>query len=280
MQRRTFLAASASAAAALLLPPSASYAGPLQGKVRKCLKWNMVKDRSLPLADAFSRLRECGYDGLEPSVSDVDDAAAWKKASDDSGLVIDCVVHPTTNGIEAALDLCRELGGDSILVVCGYDPNRPYWDSYRETQDAIKSAADHAEKQNVKILIENVWATFLISPLDMQRYVDEIDHPFVGVHFDIGNVMRWGLPEHWIQVLGPRIRKLDLKEYDLKVAYSEGMIAAFNKPVGEGTINWEAVRNELANMDYQGWCAAEVSGGDWDYLKDVADRMDNVLGLT
>lgn len=278
MHRRTFLAASA-AAAAWALPQPYVQAGPLTGKIKKCLKWNMVKDRSLSLTDSFRKLRECGYDGIEPNARDVEDPQTWKQASDETGLVIDCVVHPTTEKIEGALDLCAELGGDSILVVCRYDQKKPYWESYRQTQDAIKAAADHAEQRRVKILVENVWATFLISPLDMQRYIDEIDHPFVGVHFDIGNVMRWGIPEHWIQVLGHRIQKLDLKEYDLQKAYREGMVEGFRTPIGEGTINWQRVREELKTLGFEGWCAAEVPGGDWDELKDIADRMDRVLGL-
>ena len=35
---------------------------------------------------------------------------------------------------------------------------------------------------------------------------------------------------------------------------------------------------ELAKIGLTGWAAAEMKSGDWDYLADVAQRMDKVLG--
>jgi sugar phosphate isomerase/epimerase len=57
----------------------------------------------------------------------------------------------------------------------------------------MKAAALHAEKQGIKVLIENVWNTFLISAYDMARFIDEVGSPWVQVHFDIGNMVRWGV---------------------------------------------------------------------------------------
>ena len=128
-------------------------------------------------------------------------------------------------------------------------------------------------------MIENVWNTFLISAFDMARFIDEVGSPWVQVHFDIGNMMRWGVAEHWTEVLGRRSVKLDVKEYDLERAMTEGMRKGFDTPLGEGSINWPAVRAELKKIDFQGWAAAEVKAGDWDYLTDVARRMDRVLNL-
>ena len=89
----------------------------------------------------------------------------------------------------------------------------------------------------------------------------------------------WGVAEHWAQVLGKRSQKLDIKEYDLKKAMNEGMGKGFDVPLGEGSIDWAAVRAELAKIEFTGWAAAEVAAGDWDYLADVATRMDRVLDL-
>lgn len=278
MTRRTLLTTAASAAAAMALPVQAQTA-PFKGKIRKCLKWGMVKEQSLPLPEAFRKLKACGYEGVEPSFKHVKDADAWLAASKETGLVIDCIVGAGEQDLNTVIDLAKKLGGDSILVTTGYDHKKTWWDNWKESQARIKAAGPHGEKQGIKVLIENVWASFLISPLDMQRYVEEINHPSVGVHYDVGNVMRWGVAEHWIQVIGKHIGKLDIKEYDLGVAMKEGMSAGFKTPIGEGSINWAAVREELGKINYTGWAAAEVAGGDWDYLADVARRMDKVLGL-
>ena len=233
----------------------------------------------MPLVEAFKKLRECGYEGVEPSVlaGHVKDAAEWVAASKESGLVIDGMVGGRIGALEKGLDLTKALGGDSLLVVVEYDEKTSIIKQWDAARDALKAAASYAEKVGVHILLENVWTTFLISAFDMARFVDEVGSPWVQVHFDIGNMMRWGVAEHWAEVLGKRSLKLDVKEYSLDVAMKEGMRKGFDVPLGEGTINWPAVRAELAKIGYSGWAAAEVKPGDWAYLKDVAQRMDQVL---
>lgn len=276
--RRQILTASSAALLASLAP---AQAGQFSGKIRKSLKWNMVKPANpLPLVDAFKKLRECGFEGVEPNLGDVADRAEeWIAASRESGLVIDGTVTANTVDLEKGLRLTKQLGGDSTLVVARYPQDRPILESWKTSQDQIRAAIPLAGELGIKMLVENVWATFLISPMDMARYIDEIGSPWVQVHFDIGNMVRWGVAEHWAQVLGPRSQKLDIKEYDLKKAMSEGMGKGFDVPLGEGSINWPAVRTELARINFQGWAAAEMRGGDWDYLTDVARRMDKVLDL-
>lgn len=283
LTRRTFLqTASLAVGAGALATPSFTQAGQFTGKIRKSLKWGMVREaKNLPVKEVFRKLKECGYDGVEPNLSHVPDDAvdAWIAASKETGLIIDGTVGARTENLEPGIDLTKKLGGDSMLVVARYDTKQPIQPQWDRARDQLKAAAPHAAKQGIKLLVENVWATFLISPFDMVRFIDEINSPWVQVHFDIGNMVRWGVPEHWAQVLGKRSQKLDVKEYDLKKAMNEGMAKGFDVPLGEGSINWPAVRTELAKINFTGWAAAEVAGGDWAYLTDVAKRMDKVLDL-
>ena len=283
MKRRQLLQhASLALGAAALTGNPAARAGQFTGKIRKSLKWNMVSEgKNLPLTEAFRKLKACGFDGVEPSLGDVkeDAIASWIAASRESGLIIDGTVGGRTENLDAGIALTERLGGDSILVVARYDQTRPLQEQWDLARDHLKAAVPLAEKHGVKLLVENVWATFLISPFDMVRFIDEIGSPWVQVHFDVGNLMRWGVAEHWAQILGKRSQKLDIKEYDLKKAMNEGIAKGFSVPLGEGSIHWAAVREELAKIGYSGWAAAEVKGGDWEYLADVARRMDKVLDL-
>ena len=111
------------------------------------------------------------------------------------------------------------------------------------------------------------------------RYIDELDSPFVKAYFDIGNVMRWGWPQHWMEVLGKRIVKLHAKEFKLDIAMKEGMGKAFGVPMGEGSIDWAKVRQQIVKLDYKGWVTAEVGGGDRKRLADISQQMDRVLDL-
>ena len=83
MLRRRFL--HAATLAAIPLAPRAA-AGQFTGRIRKSLKWGMVTGaKGQPLETAFRRLRECGFEGVEPSLSHVTDEAAWIAASRASG---------------------------------------------------------------------------------------------------------------------------------------------------------------------------------------------------
>ncbi|MCF7786393.1 MAG: sugar phosphate isomerase/epimerase [Prosthecobacter sp.] len=284
MNRRHFLQHSTAFGAAMLAPGAELYAGQFTGKIRKSLKWGMAQKaaKDMTLVEAFKKLRACGFEGVEPSLLGhvtVENADEWIAASKESGLIIDGTVGGRSDGLEVGIDLTKKLGGDSMLVVLAYPQDQPLQQTWDSSVKRMKEAAVHAEKQGIKVLIENVWNTFLISAYDMARFIDEVGSPWVQVHFDIGNMMRWGVAEHWAQVLGKRSVKLDVKEYDLDRAMNEGMRKGFDKPLGEGSINWPAVRTELAKINYTGWAAAEVKAGDWDYLADVAKRMDRVLDL-
>ena len=73
--------------------------------------------------------------------------------------------------------------------------------------------------------------------------------------------------------------ELDIKEWDAKKHSGEGLRQGFSSELGEGTINWDGVRKELAAIGYQGWATAEVRGGDRARLQDIAQRMDKILGM-
>ena len=279
MNRRTFLRDTATIAAALAVTCPAA-GGQFTGRIRKSLKWGMVTAaKGLPLVESFRKLRACGFEGVEPNLAHVTDPDAWVAASRESGLIIDGTVGARTEKLDEGIALTRKLGGDSMLVVARYDQKQPLVDNWNRCRDQLRAAAPEAERQRIKLLVENVWATFLISPFDMARFIDEIGSPWVQVHFDIGNMMRWGIAEHWAQVLGRRSQKLDIKEWSQKQAMQTGLNKGFDVPIGDGDINWPAVRAELAKINFTGWAAAEVKGGGWDYLADVSRRMDRVLDL-
>ena len=87
---------------------------------------------------------------------------------------------------------------------------------------------------------------------------------------------RW--PPHWIRALGPRILKLDIKEYSRKKRNDEGLWKGFQVEIGDGDCDWPAVRAALDEIGFEGWATAEVGGGGEERLRDIKARMDRVLG--
>jgi L-ribulose-5-phosphate 3-epimerase len=136
-----------------------------------------------------------------------------------------------------------------------------------------------AEELQILICIENVWNDMLITPLEMARYIDEINSPWVGSYYDVGNSVRFGWPEHWIAALGKRIKKIDIKEYSRKLMNTKGPGAGFNLKIGDpgGDCDWPKVLTALDAIGYHGWATAEVPGGGAEELRDISQRMDRIF---
>jgi hexulose-6-phosphate isomerase len=129
----------------------------------------------------------------------------------------------------------------------------------------------------VTIALENVWNNFLLSPLEAARYIDELGSARVGWYLDVGNLVLYGWPEHWVEALGPRIVKLDIKDYSRSRLDNEGRWKGFGVGIGEGDAGWERVMAALDRAGYSGWASAEVGGGGRERLTQVFDRMSAVL---
>src|SRR5205085_5180242 len=193
-------------------------AGPRKRDWKKAVMIEMVKGPTT-LLDKFKMLREAGFDGAEmnsPGTNREEVLDACKK----TGLLVEGVVDSVhwsitlsdpdpkkrAAGVEAlktALRDCKAWGGTSVLLVPAVVNKRvSYADAYARSQEEIRKAIPVAGETGVKIAVENVWNNFLLSPLEAARYIDEINRPWVGWHFDVGNVIHYGWAEQWIRTLG------------------------------------------------------------------------------
>ncbi|CAN5853860.1 sugar phosphate isomerase/epimerase [soil metagenome] len=266
------------------------------GRFKKAIKIGMAP-RDLPLIERFQLIKQCGFDGVDMDSPNKFSTEEVLHARDESGLEIHgCVCsthwdaplsHPdpevrarTLEGMRTALEDCKAYGGTTVLLVPAVvNASISYDDAYTRSQAEIRKLLPEADRTGITIALENVWNNFLLSPLEFARYIDEFESDKVGAYFDIGNVVRYGWPEQWVRILGDRIVKLDVKEYSRDREANEGLRTAFNVPLGEGSIDWPAVVAALQEIDYRGYATAEVRGGDADYLKNLAQRMDRCLGI-
>jgi len=283
--RRRFIQASGlllggAAASSLLGRTSPAGGAEPAGRIKKALGWDMIQEK-LSDEDKFRLVKDVGFEGVEVTVRmprmSAAETQALARASEKAGVPIHGVSNGGQGDLPSAIDAAAVFGATTVLHVVRADPNGSFMENYRRTQELIRAAIPHAEKKRIKICIENVWATFLIEPLTMARYVDELGSPWVKCYFDVGNVMRWGWPQHWIEVLGKRIEKIHIKEYSLKIGMKEGMLKGFDLPIGQGDIDWKRVREQLKAIGFQSWATAEVRGGDRQRLADISAQMDRVL---
>ncbi len=290
IDRRTLMTATAAGALAGL----ASGSSRPRVKLKKALKYGMIGEGKTPL-EKFQLVKSLGFQGVEPdspSDLDVDEVV---EAAEQTGVEIPGVVdsvhwgkpfsHPDPKvraegvaALETALRDCKRYGGTSVLVVPAVvNAGVSYADAYRRSQEELRKCLPLAEELEIDIAFENVWNNFLLSPLEAARYVDEFESERVGFHFDVGNIVYYGWPAHWIEALGKRILKLDIKDYSRKKLNDEGRWKGFGVQIGEGDSDWPAVMRALGKIGYSGWATAEVGGGDRERLAQISANMDKVF---
>jgi len=281
--RRHFLHTSAA------LLASSAFAEETTGKrhIKKSVNLGMVKADSASVEDKFRMIKEAGFEGVEinrPDAIPLEEIIKAKKATDLEVSGIICTTHwdkPLSHndpavreqgmrGMKLALNDATEMGCERILLVPGVvNADTYYADAYSRSLSAIRELAPLAEKAKCKIAVENVWNNFLLSPLEAARFIDEINSPWVGWHFDIGNVVKYGWPEQWIRILGKRIMNLHIKEFS--------HAKSFNVLLGEGDVRWPEVTKALDEIQFAGWGILEVEGGDAAHLKFLAERSNSLL---
>ncbi|MEC7907629.1 MAG: sugar phosphate isomerase/epimerase family protein [Verrucomicrobiota bacterium] len=298
LSRRHFLKSSAAIASGALFTTNlrATHHGsyPLKGRLFKTLKINMIKiDGSL--TERFQAAKRAGFMGVEMNSPGMD-VAKTRRAIAESGLPVDgtvCSSHwkirhsspDATTRAQALQDLkialrdTHAVGGHTVLLVVGKGEDGPESEIWPRSIENIRQAIPLAAELGVSIVIENVWNQFLYdheggsdqTAERFVRYVDEFRSPWVGMQFDIGNHWKYGSMGDWLRSLGKRVIKLDVK----------GFSRTQNKfmRIGEGDIDFLDVRKALHDINYHGWVAAEVKGGDFAELKKISSQMDRVFGL-
>lgn len=261
------------------------------------LKWGMVEEPSLSILEKFQLLCDLGYDGVEldsPNDLPLDEVL---NARDKTGLDIPGLVNavhwkrPLTDPDPSARQACVDsmvkalhdaklYGATTVLLVPGVvNAGTSYKTAYARAGEEIAKILPAAEESGVSIALENVWNDFLLSPLEAADFIDRFNHPKLGWYFDVGNILRYGRPTHWIEALGKRILKIDIKEYSLEKMNSAGPWKGFDVELGEGDCDWAAVNKALSDIGYFGWASIEVPGGDRHRLADLKKRVDRIAAL-
>jgi L-ribulose-5-phosphate 3-epimerase len=163
--------------------------------------------------------------------------------------------------LAAQINAAAGLGLDAILLVPGavgvdFIPGAevvPYELAYERARALITGALPLAQQRGVTIGVENVWNKFLLSPLEMKGFIDSFASERVGAYFDVGNVLLFGYPEHWIGVLGKKICRVHFKDFRRNVGTVDGFVDLLS-----GDVNWPAVMAALRAAGYDGWIAAEM----------------------
>ena len=264
------------------------------------------------LKEKMKLAKDAGFDGIELSLDETGEVSLESTESD----LLDVKAYAESIGLEISsvasglywtynytsaneenrnkakavtkkqLEVAHTLGCDTILVVPGavevaFDPGEvvEYDVAYARAQEALKELAPYAEELKVSIGVENVWNRFLLSPMEMAQFIDEIGSDYVGSYFDVGNVLYMGYPEHWIKILNKRIKKVHFKDFRREAG--NGNLAGFVDLLA-GDVNYPAVMEEFKKIGYDGWVSAEMIPPYVYYpetiIYNTSNAMDKILG--
>ncbi|HXK60814.1 MAG TPA: TIM barrel protein [Acidobacteriota bacterium] len=287
--RRDFLKISGAGVAALSFAPAQENAAASNeaNAIKKGVLINMLPGE-LSYEERFRLAQRVGFEGLEArTVVDQSVVAEIKEAAQKTGITIHsvmnmdhwkyplssadpAVVEKSMQGMRTSLQNAKEWGAGAVLLVPAVvNPETSYKDAYSRSQERIRELIPLAKELGVVIGVENVWNKFLLSPLEFARYIDELDSPWVKAYFDVGNVVLFGYPQDWIRILGDRIIRIHLKDFDFE---KKEFV-----PLREGSIDWPEVRAALREIRFKGFATVELRGGDEAYLKEVSSRVDRIL---
>ncbi len=276
--------------------------------------WALPYPQKMTLKQCFQLCKDAGFDGVEvnyaldgdlsPEASEAHIRECGKMARD-LGLQISGVcsflfwpyslTHEDPERRKKGLDLAvrmvhaaRMLDTDNVLIVPGATyvpwledvPPVPPEVCEQRANEAMRRLIPEAEKANVYLNVENIFTNgFLHSPQEMNRFVDAFESARVRVHFDTGNIMQYHFPEHWIPLLGRRIKNVHLKESSKKV--HEFNLNTF-RPLLDGTTNWPAVLDALESIEYRGHLIFEYFNPFPHYpealVYHTSDALDRMLG--
>ncbi|MFS8542031.1 MAG: sugar phosphate isomerase/epimerase, partial [Tissierellales bacterium] len=232
----------------------------------------------MTIAECMAMAKDAGFDGIELSLdeegelslnSTEKDVLRIKEMAENEGIEIASLAsglywsYPVTSSdpairqkskdiVRKQLEIAALLGTDGILVVpgvvAGLSPDSEvvqYDVAYERALEAFTELKEDAEAHKVSICLENVWNKFLLSPLEMRDFIDKINSPYVGVYLDVGNIIYIGYPEHWIRILGKRIKKVHFKDFRRKVGTLEGFVDLL-----AGDVNFPEVMQAFKEVGY------------------------------
>ncbi len=285
-------------------------------KMKKSInQWAFPYPDRMSLKECMQLAKDAGFDGIELNYDLENDLSpksgtreytAIRKLAEKIGIEISGICsflywpYPLTSndpkerarGLELAgmmTQAAHDLGTENALVVPGavhmpwredHDPT-PNDLCDRRAREAIGKLVPLAEKLKVSLNIENIFFNgYLMTPDEINQFVDHFQSEYVKIHFDTGNIMMFQFPEHWIPILGERIKNVHLKEFTKKG--TDFSLETF-RPLLDGTTDWPAVIEAFDRVGYDGYLTFEYFHPYPHYpealIYQTADSLDRMLGI-
>lgn len=233
---------------------------------------------SISLEDAIAEIARLGFRAIEimatpphawPRDLDPERRSRLRHLCRDLGLTIEALnptfldlnLASTNPGIreEATRQICEtiELAGDlgARMVVVAAGQRHPliapsadwFWNITRE---GVTRCLEVCTKRRVYFALENAW-TVVDRAQQMAQLMREIDHPWLGICYDVANAAMVQSPYDGLYVVADRLIHVHLSDTDFR--------AWGHNPVGSGIVDFSRVARILREIGYNGTSILELT---------------------
>ncbi len=152
-----------------------------------------------------------------------------------------CIQQVTMDRFNQAWEAAICLGAEKIVYHSGMIPTVYYLEGWAERMaDFWNRFLDHKPADGPAVCMENVLDRKAQPFLDVCR---QVKYPNFGICLDVGHVNCYSEDsiETWLELLKGRIRHVHVHDND--------GVRDLHRAVGKGTVNWEAVLQELVRYN-------------------------------
>ena len=230
-----------------------------------------VHDLGLPTCQAF-------VDDFKPGLAERLRKALDKHAIEATSLVVggpgkeiwDFYQGPLTIGlvpretraariahIKKASDFAKQCGIPAVQTHCGFIPENPNDDLYRETVTAMREVAAYCKGNGQNFRYETGQET----PITLVRAIQDVGLDNQGVNFDVANLILYGKanPVDAMELLGPFVQGIHAKDGLWPTNPKE---LGEEVPIGRGKVDFPRIIARLKELNYGGAVTIEreISG--------------------
>ncbi|MDR2992975.1 MAG: sugar phosphate isomerase/epimerase [Bacillus cereus] len=260
---------------------------------------------NIPILYASKFVKTLGFDALEVSfcrngeISQTTPVSMYKtinKQLKEQSLTISSISTLLLNDMSIisddkeerneAMNICKNMiEAASLLDVptVSISPGRVqthnnYINYYRQSLEQVGVLLDYAQKNHITLCIENVWQGLLLSPMEMENYINHLNNSNLGVCIDIGNTLLNSFPQHWLKTMGNKVKKIHIT--DLKKRRNS--IYEFRDP-GHGDVEWVEIMQIIKDIGFDEYLTIEAftrtNVSDEERIVTLSNCLDTIIKL-
>jgi L-ribulose-5-phosphate 3-epimerase len=159
--------------------------------------------------------------------------------------------------IKEASDFAKQCGIPAVQTHCGFIPENPNDQLYKETVTAIREVAAYCKHNGQNLRYETGQET----PITLLRAIQDVGVDNQGVNFDVANLILYGKanPVDALELLGPYVQGIHAKDGLWPTNPRE---LGEEVPIGKGKVDFPRIIARLKELDYRGAVTIEreISG--------------------